>query len=351
MRTLLLSSLFLAVIAPGFSQTAADPWPSLPKDPRAVLSAAVPLYDLSSAELKPWHLKATYKFYDANGKPAEQGTWEYWWASPKVRRSSWTRTGAEKTLWSTADGAVYQKETGEPLRYFERTIDDVLLSPLSKAELLDSNKMQLGLKMVPPNKPQLACVSATPQSLGDRKLQAANPDATQEYCFDPRTMALLVVYSDHLMKQYSQLVKTQGRYVARQAVVKYGDQILFSVSVDTIDGLNPSDVEFAPPADAILERSAAVTPQGVATGSLVKKKMPDYPMIAKENHEQGVVILGALIGTDGRIHDLEVLASPSSVLTESAIEAVKTWEYKPYLLNGKPVEVETVVNVYYTLGG
>jgi protein TonB len=67
-------------------------------------------------------------------------------------------------------------------------------------------------------------------------------------------------------------------------------------------------------------------------------------------HEQGVVVLGALIGTDGRIHDLDVLVSPSPMLAESAVDCVKKWEYKPYLLNGVPVEVETIVNVIYSLG-
>lgn len=354
MRSFSLSFLFLAVVAPSFGQTAANPWPDLPKDPRAVLDAAVPFYDFSSPDLKPWHLKATYQFYDTNGKPAEQGTWEYWWASPKVHRSHWIRAGLEKSVWTTANGDLYQKESGSPLRYFERSIEDILLPPLPGSKILSSVGMQLGLKMLPPDKPQLACVSETPQSLGG--LQAPIPVATREYCFKPPTMALLVVYSNYLMEQYSQVVKTQGRYLARQAVVKYGDQTLVSVSVETLDAINPSDVEFDPPADAVLERSG-VTPQGVAAGALgvtagapVKNMMPIYPEIAREHRQHGVVILAARIGTDGRAHDLEVLASPSPLLTESAIEAAKTWEYKPYLLNGKPVEAETVLDVHFTLG-
>lgn len=66
--------------------------------------------------------------------------------------------------------------------------------------------------------------------------------------------------------------------------------------------------------------------------------------------EQGTVILAATIGTDGKIRDLEVLVSPSPPLAESALKAVRKWEYTPYLLNGVPVEGETIVNVTYTLG-
>lgn len=352
MRPLVFFVLFLSVLAPGFSQTAVGSDARLPNDPRAILSAALPFYDFSSPELKSWHLKATYQFYNLKGKPTEQGTWEYWWASPKVHRSSWTRAGAEYTTWSTGEGAVYRKGTEGHLRYFETTIDNTLLSPLPGRVLLESAKMKLDLKMLPPDKPALACVIASPGRLGDRKLEAAIPDMARDYCFDPQTMALRIVYSDPLTTRYGQLVKIEGRYLARQVVVQYGNQTLFSVSVDTIEGFNPTDPAFSPPADAVLEKAA---PQGnvqggVMVGSLVKKTIPDYPLMSKMNHEQGLVVLAAVIGTDGRVHYLEVLASPSPLLADSAVDAVKKWEYKPYLLNGQPVEVETMVKVYFNLG-
>ncbi len=63
------------------------------------------------------------------------------------------------------------------------------------------------------------------------------------------------------------------------------------------------------------------------------------------------MVLQATIGTDGGIHNLHVLSSPSPLLAVSALWAVSHWEYKPYLLNGEPVEVETTVNVIYSLGG
>jgi TonB family protein len=348
MRPLVLSALFLTVLAPGFSQTAADAGSSPAKEPRAVLDAALPFYDFSSPELKPWHLKANYELYDLKGKPTEQGTWEYWWASPKVYRSNWKRADAEATEWSTAEGAVYRKVIGSPLRYFERTIEETLLSPLPGRGVLDSGRMKLDLRMLPADKPEFPCVFATLQWVIDGKLQAPSSGLPQEYCFEPATMALRIAYSDQLTKQYNHLVKTQGRYLARQVVFSYGKQTLFTVSVDTIEDFNPTDAAFSPPADAILERHVT-TPQDVATGSLVKKTIPVYPLTSRMNHEQGVVVLAAVIGTDGRVHDLEVLASPSSMLSQSAVDAVKTWEYKPYLLNGQPFEVETIVNVTYSL--
>jgi TonB family protein len=84
-------------------------------------------------------------------------------------------------------------------------------------------------------------------------------------------------------------------------------------------------------------------------GNLISKVDPVYPEIAKAAHVQGVVVLHAVISKTGVVEDLQVI-SGASVLTASAIEAVKQWKYKPYLLNGQPWGVETTINVIFTLG-
>jgi TonB family protein len=217
--------------------------------------------------------------------------------------------------------------------------------------------MKLELKMVQVGQANLACVSAALQWEVDGKLQAPASAVPQNYCFDPSTLALRIAYSQSITSEFSQIVKTQGHYLAKQVAVLVGKQKVFSISVETIDGLNSSDIALSPPADAALSRSAAGQPipgesaDGVAIGSLVKKTQPVYPMVAKMAREQGVVVIGAVIGTDGRVRDLEVLAAPSKLLADSAVNAVKQWQYRPYLLNGVAVEVETVVDVTYSLGG
>src|SRR5271169_4033558 len=90
--------------------------------------------------------------------------------------------------------------------------------------------------------------------------------------------------------------------------------------------------------------------QGVSQGLLVHKVTPQYPPLAKQARIQGVVVLQALIGKDGSIQNLHVV-SGHPMLTGSALEAVKAWRYKPYYLNGEPVEVETTINVNFTLAG
>jgi protein TonB len=89
---------------------------------------------------------------------------------------------------------------------------------------------------------------------------------------------------------------------------------------------------------------------GVIAGNKLGGMTPQYPAIAKAARIQGTVVLQATISKAGTIENLHVLSGPP-MLQQSAMEAVKTWRYRPYLLNGEPVEVETQVNVIFTLGG
>jgi len=90
--------------------------------------------------------------------------------------------------------------------------------------------------------------------------------------------------------------------------------------------------------------------QGVSQGLLIHQVKPAYPPLARQARIQGSVVLQAVIAKDGTIQGLKVV-SGHPMLTGSAVEAVKQWRYKPYFLNGEPVEVETVVTVNFTLAG
>jgi protein TonB len=90
--------------------------------------------------------------------------------------------------------------------------------------------------------------------------------------------------------------------------------------------------------------------QGVSTGLLIRKVTPNYPPLARQARIQGQVILQAEISKDGTIQNLQLI-SGHPMLAPAAIEAVKQWRYKPYLLNGEPVAVETQVVVNFSLSG
>jgi len=90
--------------------------------------------------------------------------------------------------------------------------------------------------------------------------------------------------------------------------------------------------------------------QGVTQGLLLRKIQPAYPPLARQARIQGPVVLQAEIGKDGSIQNLHLI-SGHPMLAPAAIEAIKQWKYKPYILNGEPVEVETTITFNFTLSG
>lgn len=110
--------------------------------------------------------------------------------------------------------------------------------------------------------------------------------------------------------------------------------------------MNSSGLLWQPGAPARPERVRIS--QGVTQGRLLLKVAPKYPRIARGARIQGQVVLSAIISKTGEIEDL-ALVSGHPMLVPAAIEAVKQWRYRPYLLNGGPVEVETTITVTFLL--
>jgi TonB family protein len=114
----------------------------------------------------------------------------------------------------------------------------------------------------------------------------------------------------------------------------------------SLPGEAMSATQLAPPGSATPQR-VRIT-QGISAGLLIKKVQPQYPENAKQARVQGQVVLQVEISKEGTVRNLQLI-SGDPMLAPAAIEAVKQWIYKPYLLNGEPVAVETQVIVNFTL--
>ncbi len=88
----------------------------------------------------------------------------------------------------------------------------------------------------------------------------------------------------------------------------------------------------------------------VTAASILTQTRPVYPALARQARIQGSVVLHAIIDKDGKVAQLEVV-SGHPLLVQAALDAVKQWRYKPTLLNGDPVEVDTTITVTFTMGG
>jgi periplasmic protein TonB len=100
----------------------------------------------------------------------------------------------------------------------------------------------------------------------------------------------------------------------------------------------------AKPPVTVLRRSSTVQ-----EAMLINRVTPVFPKLAILTRSAGVVRLAAVIGTDGRIRELQVLAGSHPVFIEATLDAVRQWVYRPTMLNGSPVEVMTDITVTFTL--
>lgn len=110
--------------------------------------------------------------------------------------------------------------------------------------------------------------------------------------------------------------------------------------------------EIATPGSAVTDKKEsqppAKVPSSVIAANAIYQKHPVYPEDAKKAHIEGAVVLKTVISKEGTIQDLQVVSGPEE-LRSSALDAVKEWRYKPFLLNGEPTEVETTITVTYSL--
>jgi len=118
-----------------------------------------------------------------------------------------------------------------------------------------------------------------------------------------------------------------------------------SGATPNVFGSKPAPTVTAAPTNRVINVAASIM-----AGRAVSKTPPAYPAFARTARVDGTVVLHATISKAGTIENVSVISGPP-MLRQAALDAVRTWRYKPYLLDNEPVEVETTVNVIFVLGG
>jgi TonB family protein len=334
--------------------SAAAPVQHLPTDPAALLEFASQVNGLHGSGLQPWHVHATWQTLD-QGQVKDHGAWEEWWAGEKKFKAIVTSSEASQTSYGTDHGAFIVR-TSNSVPPQTTAAEATLTQPIPDPKLLSSGNTKLQITRKKINGIVMDCliqdfflndgqIAFTVDPHGDRH------SAGSQYCFSDNLPALRTATHAGGVSVFNSIVRFQGQYLARQikSVDFAGRET--DTAVDHIETLDPIvDSDFAPPADAQLvqqSRKIAVS-SAVEAGNRIGGLPPTYPENAKMHGIQGTVVLHATISDEGKITDLSVISGPPE-LQAAAMAAVRTWQYRPYLLAGSPVAVETQINVIYSL--
>jgi TonB family protein len=310
------------------------------------LHRAIAARSIDDTQLKPWHLKMSFQLYDAKGNPTEKGTIEKWWAEPLGEKTVYTSPSYSSTEIRTKDGLFRSKGTSHVPSSLELILRQVVHPTPSEGDIADSKP---DLRKETPGKTPMDCIMLAQQI---KNVAYAPLGLFPTYCFDRDTDTLRFSYDFG-----SQLiVRTKvGTFQQRTVVV---DQTTLQNSVtqvsahlDTLQSIVPNKGDFVPSADFEAVNPDAVTvASGVMAGLKISGVNPHYPETSRMNHVSGSVTLRVRIGSDGHIHSLRVISTPAADLAIASLAAVRQWTYKPYLLNGEPVDVDTQITVNFAFG-
>jgi TonB family protein len=231
----------------------------------------------------------------------------------------------------TALGQSLQKIPAVPPVVLQKVTADTVMAPLN---LLDGLVVSEPGIVVPEGAPQTGSVSL--------KVLVSNTGAVEEVVVEQGDDALRKVAADGVMgwKYQPYMVNGEPREFQTSILIRFVDGVGKRVAPPLVIGM-------AGLGGGIAGSGALTVSPGVVAGLMERPVAPMYPPEAKAQHIQGVVVMRAIISKDGTIEDLQVI-SGHPLLIGAAMNAVKQWKYRPYLLNGAPTAVQTTINVNFT---
>jgi len=308
-----------------------------PSDPKALMLAASKLNNLATDDAKPWHIKATFQLLDEQGTVIDEGTYEEFWASPTKFKRILTGKTSLLTDYGSEKGMLRGESHGDvPDLVFNVRRD--FTNPLPDEQNIERSTYLS--KPVTTSGLQLTCVSST------------SPFSPTDCIDNAEPLVRISAYpTDSIQILRNRILRFDGRAIPGDLKEVRGSKVVLTAHVDTLEALNVTDEAlFSPPPDATREARnlRIMISGGVAQGMIASNPPPTYPADAKAARVTGTVVMAALISKDGRVENLQVTQGPP-MLRQAAMDAVRTWRYKPYLLNGEPVQVQTTINVIFEM--
>jgi protein TonB len=187
--------------------------------------------------------------------------------------------------------------------------------------------------------------SSTTQTVTPKTATAALPGKPQAEAANPPVIRIAATPEPAVKKPDSPPLRVKSNagttHAEESAPQLPGPLAVASTNDSNLNGLMAASPNLPKPSLATLRIS-----QGVSQGLLIKRVQPKYPQAALAAHTQGAVQIQASIDKEGSVVNLKVLKG-DPVLARAALEAVRQWRYKPYYLDGQPVEIETQITINF----
>ncbi|WP_263374173.1 energy transducer TonB [Granulicella aggregans] len=332
------------LVAAGFVAVSSSAFAADPAALAKRLHDAANSSSIDDPALKPWHLKITFQLLDKKGATAEEGTIEEWW-SPENDKLIYTSPSYNATRLRRG-GEIYWTEGQPSAPYLLERLRDEVVHPLAEDEMKDAVP---DLRVESFGKVKLDCI------MMDHPIKhVAYPPLGlfPTYCLDQDKDRLRDTFRYGSKNVARNSIGTfQGRGVPVDVLISTDARAVAKGHIATLAGSIEEEHFFDP--DSTLKPvsgGATKVAGGVIAGKKLSGDVPVFPVEDKQSRTAGAVHLHAVIGTDGRIHQLTVLDAPSATEAISALVAVRTWKYQPYLLNGVPCSVDTTITVNYNFG-
>lgn len=312
----------------------------------ARLQSVAAATSLDAATVKPWHLKLHAQLFDAKGNPAEQGDVEEWWAGPEQYLVAYSLPSYNGKLLHNADGVFRTAGIGVPPMAVAMLLEEAV-HPMPRAEELAAADPVLRKETV--GGIPLDCIMLA-QPLKGIPVEPLGLFPT--YCLDATKNALLATYELGTVATVQNSVGLfQKLTVATSFNINIGPTKMAEGKLTMLSSMKPDPAQFAK-TDGF-EPAAKPTPvDGTFMNEQGLFKMPPvYPAAAKSKHIDGAVVFHAVIGHDGHVEELQLKSAEDADLALSALYAARQWVYKPFLVKGKPVDVDTTITVPFHYRG
>ncbi len=319
---------------------------AVPKDPKSLLELAAETNGLGSEATQPWHLQASITSFDERGAETDHATYEEFWIAPQRYRIVYTESSFSQTVTRTDKGLFTSGSEADPPEFLVFASDEFLAPIPTSFGITDpaKDKVELVMRNAGPIKLQCLQVKFQKTSFGD----ILGPT----YCVDVAVPVLRtrIYLGGTFQTVYNDFVKLSGHYVARRIEVLQNGKKILAAQITKLEALDsPGTVDLSVPPDSAAAPDHVEISARAAQSLIIKAVPPSYPPDAKMRRVQGTVVLHAQIDATGQITSLQIASGPP-MLQRPAEEAVSQWKYRPYVLAGRPVAVDTTINVIFTMG-